>query len=54
LKKTGEYDSEYVWPASPSQGGQGIKDAVGLVVSEKEKKIFLLGGSKIYTLELKI
>lgn len=46
LKKTGEYDSEYVW--------QGIKDAVGLVVSEKEKKIFLLGGSKIYTLELKI
>lgn len=43
--KTGEYDSQYYW--------EGMKAVSGLLVSEKEGKIFLLAGSKIYTLEIK-
>lgn len=45
LNKNGEYHSQYLGPE--------IKNANGLVVSEKEKKIFLLGGSKVYQIELR-
>lgn len=45
LEKSGEYHSQYIW--------EGIKDIDGLVVSEKEGKIFLLQGSKIYEIKLK-
>jgi len=45
LNKNGEYYSQYL-------NGE-IKNTNGLVVSEKEKKIFLLSGSKIYQIELK-
>lgn len=45
LAKSGEYQAEYIW--------QGIGDASDMVVSEAEKKIFLLSGSKIYEIGLK-
>lgn len=45
LEKSGEYHSQYMW--------EGIKDIDGLIVSEKEGKIFLLQGSKIYEIKLK-
>ena len=45
INKSGEYDSAYIWP-----GISGVSD---LVVSEAEKKIFLLSGSKIYQIEIK-
>jgi hypothetical protein len=45
LAKSGEYDSEYVW--------EGITDVSGILVREKEKKIFLLAGSKIYEIEIR-
>ena len=41
-KKDGTYSSQYVW--------EGIKDVTDIVASEKEKKIFLLSGSKIYVI----
>ncbi|TSC53110.1 MAG: Uncharacterized protein LiPW16_488, partial [Microgenomates group bacterium LiPW_16] len=46
LDKTGTYKSQYIW--------EGIGEVSDLVVSEGERKIFLLSGSKIYTLELKL
>jgi len=45
LAKSGEYDASYEW--------EGISDVDGLIASEEEKKILLLGGSKIYEIELK-
>lgn len=45
LDKSGEYDSQYIW-----SGISGVSD---IVVSESEKKILLLSGSKIYEIELK-
>ena len=45
LHKSGEYDSQYIW--------EGIKDVDDIVVSEKEKKILLLNGSKIYEIKLR-
>jgi hypothetical protein len=44
LNKNGEYYSQYKSPQ--------ISDTQSLVVWEKEKKIFLLSGSKIYQIEL--
>ncbi len=45
FEKNGEYDSQYLW--------SGISDVTHLVVSEKEKKMLLLSGSKIYELEIR-
>lgn len=45
LAKSGEYRAAYLW--------EGIEDASDMVVSEAEKKILLLNGSKIYEIELK-
>lgn len=45
LAKSGEYHSQYLW--------EGIKDASGLVASEKEGKILLLVGSKVYEIKIK-
>ena len=45
FSKNGEYDSQYLWP--------GMKDISHIVVSEKEKKMLLLSGSKIYELEIR-
>ena len=45
IAKNGEYKAQYVWP-----GIAGVKD---LIVSETQKKIFLLTGEKIFTVELK-
>jgi len=45
ISKTGEYQAQYLWP-----GMAGVKD---LVVSEELKKMFLLTGEKIFTIELK-
>ena len=41
----GEFEAAYVWP-----GIAGVQD---LAVSEEEKKIFLLEGSKVYQLEIR-
>lgn len=46
FNKNGEYDSQYLW--------SGISDVTHLVVSEKEKKMLLLSGNKIYEIQLKI
>lgn len=46
VKKDGTYLSQYRW--------EGIGEVSDLVVSEKEKKIFLLSGSKIYEIELRM
>lgn len=43
--KSGEYQAEYLW--------EGLKDITDMVVSEAEKKILLLAGSKIFEMELK-
>ncbi len=43
--KTGVYQSQYQW--------DGFKDASDLVVSEQEKKIFVLISSKIYAIDIK-
>ncbi len=45
LDKTGIYQSQYVW--------EGMGEITDLVVSEEEKKIFLLAGSKIFEIGLK-
>ena len=45
LAKSGKYQAEYLWP--------GISDVSDMVVSETEKKIFLLSGSKIYEVTLR-
>ncbi|MFH0942673.1 MAG: hypothetical protein V1810_00720 [Candidatus Beckwithbacteria bacterium] len=45
ITKSGEYLAQYVW-----QGISGVKD---LVVSETEKKIFMLTGEKVFVIELK-
>ena len=45
ISKIGEYQAQYLWP-----GMAGVKD---VVVSEELKKMFLLTGGKIFTLELK-
>lgn len=45
LKKTGEYDREYLW--------QGIKDVSNLAVFEKDSLIFLLSGSKVFQINIK-
>lgn len=45
VKKDGTYDSQYRW--------EGIKETTDMVVSEKEKKILLLSGSKIFAIEIK-
>jgi len=45
LEKSGEYHSQYMW--------EGIKDVNGLVVLEKEGKIFLWQDSQIYEIKLK-
>lgn len=42
--KTGEYQAQYEWP-----GMAGVKD---LLVSEKLKKMFLLTGEKVFTIDL--
>lgn len=42
--KTGEYQAQYVWP-----GLAGVKD---LIVSEKLKKMFLLTGEKVFTIDI--
>jgi hypothetical protein len=44
IQKDGTYFSQYEW--------SGVKDATDIVVSEKEKKILLLSGSKIYAITL--
>ncbi len=44
LKKTGEYESQYLW--------EGMADSTGLVVDEKSGKIYLVGGSKIWSVSL--
>ena len=43
--KDGVYQSQYQW--------EGMKDISDFVVSEEEKKIFLLSKNNIYALELK-
>ena len=43
--KDGDYYSQYQW--------DGLKDASDVVISEEEKKIFVLSGSKIYAIEIK-
>ncbi|MBU1500383.1 hypothetical protein KKE48_05960, partial [Patescibacteria group bacterium] len=45
VSKTGEYQAQYEWP-----GMAGVKD---LIVSEKLKKMFLLTGEKVFTIDLK-
>lgn len=45
LDKSGKYDSQYHL--------EGVKAASGLAVSEKEKKIFVFEGGKIYEIETK-
>lgn len=45
LKKNGGYEAQYIW--------EGIKDVSSFAVSEADKKIFLLLGNKIYSLDLK-
>lgn len=45
LKKNGEYDSEYSWQ---NIGQLNIGQLKGLVVVEREGKIFLLAESKVY------
>ncbi|OGD62279.1 hypothetical protein A2160_00600 [Candidatus Beckwithbacteria bacterium RBG_13_42_9] len=45
FSKTGEYQAQYVWP--------GIAGVLDMVASEKDGKIFLLTGSKIYSLDIK-
>ncbi len=45
LHKSGEYDSQYLW--------EETKEVDDLVVSEKERKILLLSGEKIYEIELR-
>lgn len=42
--KTGEYQAQYIWP-----GMAGVKD---LIASEKLKKLFLLTGEKVFTIDL--
>ncbi len=44
VSKTGEYQAQYEWP-----GMAGVKD---LIVSEKLKKMFLLTGEKVFTIDL--
>ncbi len=44
--KEGTYQSAYQW--------DGFKQAASLVVSEDKKKIFVLSGSKIYAVDLKL
>lgn len=44
VSKTGEYQAQYEWP-----GMAGVKD---LIVSEKLKKIFLLTGEKVFTIDI--
>ncbi|MDZ7586243.1 MAG: hypothetical protein U0946_00690 [Patescibacteria group bacterium] len=44
ISKTGEYQAQYEWP-----GMAGVKD---LVVSEKLKKMFLLTGEKVFTIDI--
>ena len=45
IAKTGEYVAQYVWP-----GIAGVKD---LIVSETEKKMFMLTGEKVFVIDLK-
>lgn len=45
LGKDGAYQSSYEW--------SGLKNAASFVVSEDEKKIFVLSGSKIYAIDIK-
>jgi len=45
ISKTGEYQAQYLWP-----GMAGVKD---VVVREELKKMFLLTGEKVFTIELK-
>lgn len=45
LEKDGTYKAEYI--------GEKIKDATKVVVSESNKKIILLAGSKLYSIEAK-
>lgn len=45
INKNGEYHSQYIWP-----GMAGVKD---LAASEELKKIYLLTGEKIFTIEIK-
>ncbi|MDZ7586906.1 MAG: hypothetical protein U0946_04070, partial [Patescibacteria group bacterium] len=44
VSKTGEYQAQYEWP-----GMAGVKD---LAVSEKLKKMFLLTGEKVFTIDI--
>ena len=45
LNKSGEYDSQYIW--------DGAKDMDDIIVSEEEKKIFLLSEEKIFEIEIR-
>lgn len=45
LDKDGNYQSQYQW--------DGLKDADDIVVSEDQKKIFVLSAGKIYAIDLK-
>ncbi|MBI1919085.1 hypothetical protein HYS29_00660 [Candidatus Microgenomates bacterium] len=45
IDKEGNYQAQYRW--------EGIKDVANIVVWEKERKILLLTGSKIYLIEIK-
>ncbi len=45
LTKDGEYQGQYIW--------EGLKEVSDMVVSEAEKKIFLLSGEKIYQIDIK-
>lgn len=44
LKKTGEYEKQYLW--------DGIGQTTSITVDEKGNKIYLLGGSKIWSVSL--
>lgn len=45
LAKNGDYQGQYLW--------SGLSDTSDFVVSEENRKIYLLSGSKIYEVELK-
>jgi len=52
LAKSGEYEASYSWSSELSDGAS-LGEIKGLAVSEEEKKILLLAGSKIYEIQLK-
>lgn len=45
FKKNGVYEAQYGW--------EGLPDVISFAVSEEQKRIFLLSGTKIYSIDLK-